>query len=154
MRIVYFSLLLLTFGACNNGDNDKRTVLDAPRGSKLNSSTESATDSTKFTTIQWSTTSQNYGKIEEGEKLNVSFHFKNTGDKPLVIERVQASCGCTAAEPPKEPVAPGKEGDITAVFNSEGKSGSQHKSLYVHANTKGTQDHELLFEVEVEKKKS
>jgi hypothetical protein len=71
----------------------------------------------------------------------------------LIIEKVQPSCGCTVAEQPEEPIGPGKEGVIKASFNSEGRIGPNHKTLYVFANTKGNRSHELHFEVEVEKKK-
>jgi len=108
-------------------------------------------DSTKFTTIQWIDSVKDYGKITAGQKLDVSFRFKNTGDKPLVIYSVRPSCGCTAAEPPKEPIAPGAEGIINASFNSQGKEGLQNKDIYVEANTKGTQNHTIHFSVEVEK---
>jgi hypothetical protein len=113
----------------------------------------SAIDSTQFTTLQWlDSTSKDFGKIQEGQKLEVAFRFKNTGDKPLVIQHVQPSCGCTVAEQSKEPVAPGAEGQIRATFNSEGRTGVNHKTLFVAANTKGTQNHSLQFVVEVEKK--
>jgi hypothetical protein len=112
----------------------------------------SMTDSSQFTTIQWLDSSKDFGKIGEGQKLEVAFRFKNTGDKPLVIQRVQPSCGCTVAEQSTEPVAPGAEGQIRATFNSEGRTGINHKTLSVYANTKGKQDHSLQFVVEVEKK--
>jgi hypothetical protein len=85
--------------------------------------------------------------------LEVAFHFKNSGNKPLVIARVQPSCGCTVAEQPTEPIAPGKEGNIKAVFDSENHTGVNHKTLYVYANTKGTEANDLQFSVVVEKKK-
>jgi len=111
------------------------------------------TDSTQFTTIQWlDSTSKDFGKIAEGTKLDVAFRFKNTGDKPLVISRVQPSCGCTIAEQSKEPVAPGAEGQVKATFNSEGRTGANHKTLFVYANTKGSQVSTLSFVVQVEKK--
>lgn len=111
------------------------------------------TDSTQFTTIQWlDSLSKDFGKIPEGTKLDVSFRFKNTGNKPLVIGKVQPSCGCTVAEQSQEPVAPGAEGQIRATFNSEGRTGINHKTLFVTANTKGTQNHSLQFVVQVEKK--
>jgi hypothetical protein len=110
-----------------------------------------ALDSAKFTTIQWIDSSKNYGKIAEGQKLDVSFRFKNTGDKPLIIIDVKPGCGCTAAEPPKEPIAPGAEGVIKATFNSQGKPGHNSKDIYVEANTKGTKSHTVHFEVDVDK---
>jgi len=109
-------------------------------------------DSSKFTTIEWIEQTKEYGKMTEGQKLEVSFRFKNTGDKPLIIESVRPSCGCTVADPPKEPIAPGGEGEIKGSFNSDGKEGEQHKTLYVTANTKGGQTHELTFAVTVQKK--
>ncbi len=111
-------------------------------------------DTARYTTIEWLDSSKDFGKIPEGQKLDVAFRFRNTGTTPLVIGQVRPSCGCTIAEQPKEPVAPGGEGQIKAVFNSEGRSGINHKTLFVTANTKGRQDYSLQFVVEVEKKAS
>ena len=92
--------------------------------------------------------------IPEGQKLQVTLSiFANSGSNPLIIENVHASCGCTVAEQPEEPVLPGKEGVIKAAFSSEGRLGENHKTLYVIANTKGSQSSELHFTVNVEKKK-
>ncbi|WP_205513382.1 DUF1573 domain-containing protein [Longitalea arenae] len=113
-----------------------------------------ALDSSKFTTIEWIDSTRDYGKINEGQKLDVSFRFRNTGDKPLVILAVRPGCGCTAAEPPKEPIAPGAEGTIKASFNSDGREGHNSKDIFVEANTKGTQNHKVHFDVEVVKPKS
>ncbi len=111
-------------------------------------------DSTQLTTIEWlDSTNKNFGKITEGQKLQVTFRFRNSGQKPLVIQRVQASCGCTIAEQPEAPVAPGQEDQIKASFNSEGRTGINHKTLTVYANTVGSTTQDLRFEVAVEKKK-
>lgn len=111
-------------------------------------------DSSLFTSLTWlDSTSHDFGKIPEGQKLEVSYRFLNSGDKPLIIERVQPSCGCTVAEQPEEPILPGKEGVIKATFNSEGRVGINHKQIYVMANTRGSQSNEVQFSVLVEKKK-
>jgi hypothetical protein len=110
-------------------------------------------DSTRFTTIQWLDSSyRDFGSITEGQKLDVSFRFRNTGNMPLVIARVQPSCGCTIAEQPKAPIAPGAEGQIRATFNSDGRAGVNHKTLFVNSNTKGKQTWSLMFSVVVDKK--
>lgn len=112
-------------------------------------------DTARFTTIQWlDSASRNYGTIVEGEKLNVAFRFRNTGTTPLVIGQVRPSCGCTIAEQPQKPIAPGEEGQIKAIFNSQGHTGINHKTLFVNANTKGTQNYPLQFVVQVDKKPS
>ncbi|WP_431215578.1 DUF1573 domain-containing protein [Puia sp. P3] len=64
---------------------------------------------------------------------------------------MRPSCGCTVAEQPREPIAPGGEGQIRAVFNSEGRTGINHKTLFVTANTKDKQEFSLQFVVQVEK---
>jgi uncharacterized protein DUF1573 len=111
-------------------------------------------DSTHLTSIQWlDSTDRDFGKIPAGQKLEISYRFKNAGDQPLIIERVQPSCGCTVAEKPTEPITPGGEGVIKAAFNSESRVGVNHKTIYVYANTKGSRSQELKFEVIVEKKK-
>jgi len=127
--------------SCNSGGNaDVKTAM---------------ADSAHYTKIAWEDSlSRNYGTIPEGEKLNVSYRFKNIGSTPLVIVRVQPSCGCTIAEQPQKPIAPGEEGEIKAVFNSQGRQGVNHKTLNVTANTQGIQNYALQFVVQVEKKPS
>ena len=76
----------------------------------------------------------NFGKIKEGEKVRHTWHVKNIGKEPLMIANVQTSCGCTAPFFPKEPILPGKEGEITLEFNSAGKDGHVMKNALVMAN--------------------
>jgi hypothetical protein len=140
------SLLILSIVivvACNNVDKNKMSTASTPVND----------DTSKYTTIQWIDSAKDYGKITEGQKLDVSFRFKNTGDKPLVIRNVQPGCGCTETSEIKEPIAPGAEGEIKASFNSQGRTGANNKDIYVDANTKGTTRHTLHFSVQVEKGK-
>ena len=76
-----------------------------------------------------------FGKINEGDKVEHIFKFKNTGDKDLIIANAWGSCGCTVPEYPKEPLKAGAEGEIKVTFNSTGKKGEQHKSVTVQMNT-------------------
>jgi Protein of unknown function (DUF1573) len=148
MRLFVFYILIITAvigcqlkekSGSNKSDKEQAAILK---------------DSANYTTIEWiDSTHKDFGKIAEGQKLDVAFRFKNVGDKPLVITRVQPSCGCTIAEQPTDPVTPGNEGIIKASFNSDGRTGTNHKTLLVYANTKGTSINELEFAVQVEKKK-
>ena len=142
MRAVIFFLVLVFAAGCKPKDS---TSTVSPR------LVADQTDSSQLTTIEWKESSINYGKITEGQKLEVSFHFKNTGTKPLVIKKVVPGCGCTIAETPSEPISPGEEGVIKATFDSRNRVGTQHKTIFVDANTSGKQQHELVFEVEVGK---
>jgi len=100
------------------------------------------------TLITFTETNHDFGKVTAGEKVSHTFMFKNSGDKPLVVSQVQPSCGCTVPQWSNDPIAPGKEGSIQVVFNSEGKHGMQHKSVTVVSNTKPAA-HQLTFTAEV-----
>lgn len=102
----------------------------------------------KLTSIYWMDSLKTYGNIQEGQKLAVSFRFRNSGNNPLVIESVTPACGCTVADYPREPIAPGKEGEITGEFNSQGRAGFQHKRITVRANA-DPGEQPLIFEVNV-----
>jgi hypothetical protein len=111
-----------------------------------------ASDSTNYTSIQWlDSAHQDLGKIKEGQVVEISWKFKNTGTKPLIITNASASCGCTVAERPEEPVAPGAEGVIKAKFDSHDRLGPQHKQVFVESNTSGSRSSQLSFAVEVNK---
>ncbi|WP_247231985.1 DUF1573 domain-containing protein [Telluribacter sp. SYSU D00476] len=77
----------------------------------------------------------NFGTIKEGEVVEKKFSFRNTGEFPLIINNVTASCGCTIPEWPREPIAPNQESSIMVRFNSKGKPGPQVKTVTVYANT-------------------
>lgn len=75
-----------------------------------------------------------FGTVTEGEKPSYKFVFTNTGDEPIVLTSVKPSCGCTTPSWPKEPVLPGKTGEITATYNSQGRPGAFYKSITVVSN--------------------
>ena len=76
-----------------------------------------------------------FGEITEGEVVNHTFKFKNTGDADLLISAASGSCGCTVPEFSKEPIPPGGSGKIDVSFNSESRHGMQSKTVTVIANT-------------------
>ena len=76
-----------------------------------------------------------FGTIAQGEKVNFIYKFTNTGVADLIISSAKGSCGCTVPDWPKQPIAPGEVSEIKVVFNSDGKSGNQHKDVSINANT-------------------
>lgn len=82
-------------------------------------------------------TSHDFGKIKEADgPVSQVFKIKNTGEAPLVITRVIASCGCTTPEWTKEPIAPGKEGDIKITYDPKDRPGAFVKTISVYSNGK------------------
>jgi hypothetical protein len=132
------------FFACQNSDST-RGGIPREEGMKV------LRDSSNYTTMLWlDSTFKDMGQIKEGKKVEISFRFKNTGSKNLVITDVTASCGCTIPEKPGKPYAPGEEGTIKATFNSNGHPvGEDRKQVYVTANTLPSNSHVLSFRFEI-----
>ncbi len=84
--------------------------------------------------ITFAEASHDFGDITQGTKVEHVFKFENSGTEPLILSNVLTTCGCTASSWPREPIAPGKEGEITVTFNSAGKMGKQNKIITVVSN--------------------
>jgi len=81
-----------------------------------------------------------FGKVNEDDgKVTHVFDFVNRGSVPLVINRVQASCGCTTPTWTKEPIEPGKKGSITVTYNPQGRPGPFTKTITVYSNAEEEQ---------------
>jgi len=89
-----------------------------------------------------------FGAIKAGEVLSHTFKFKNVGNADLIITNVASSCGCTVPKYSKDPLKPGSEGFIEVIFDSSGRTGMQHKTVTVIANTQPNKV-ELAFTAEI-----
>ncbi|MDD2387207.1 MAG: DUF1573 domain-containing protein [Bacteroidales bacterium] len=86
--------------------------------------------------ISWEQTVYKFGTFkEEAGPQTATFDFTNTGNTPLYITNVRASCGCTATEYTKEPVKPGGKGFVKVTYNPRNRPGKFNKSVTVTANT-------------------
>lgn len=75
----------------------------------------------------------NYGEVEKGKDDGIRiFEFTNTGDAPLTIINAKSSCGCTVPAWPKEPIAPGKTGQIKVQYNMN--PGPISKTITIESN--------------------
>lgn len=139
--------LVVVLAACTSQDGGSHATTDSAKVARTRQLME---DTSNYTTIAWmDSTTQDLGAVMSGAQVDVVWRFRNTGNRPLVIEKASPSCGCTVPEIPKEPIAPGQEGRIRATFDSKGREGTQHKSVLVTANTRPMQAHELVFNIEV-----
>ena len=93
--------------------------------------------------FKFDTEVHDFGSIKEGVQAEHTFKFTNTGKEPLVITNVQASCGCTTPTWSKEPIKPGAQGSVTAIYNSKGRPGNFIKAVTVTSNAKTAQ--KVLF---------
>ena len=85
--------------------------------------------------VRWLATEHDFGAFDENDgKVSCEFRFVNTGDEPVAIVNVRATCGCTTSNYSKGAVAPGDTATITVLFNPVGRAGRFEKNVYVDLN--------------------
>jgi hypothetical protein len=77
----------------------------------------------------------NYGKIEKDSDGERVFIFTNIGKEPIVIQRIQSSCGCTVPKKPEKPIMPGEKGEIKVSYATN-RVGGFSKSITIYSNAK------------------
>lgn len=88
-------------------------------------------------TLQLKESGFDFGKIPQGRPVTHAFEIVNTGDKPLLLENVQASCGCTTPEWSRAPIKPGATAVIKVGYNSAAE-GYFNKTITILYNTNQT----------------
>jgi len=122
----------LSFGCGNSGDSSLTTdlIVDNATADNPDGNAESLAE------IVFTKYEHDFGTITDGEQVETTFTFKNTGKTNLIISDAKGDCGCTVPSFPREPLAPGAEGKITVSFNSSGKEGENTKRVTVTTNSK------------------
>ncbi len=128
-----------------NGSNDFNHKINVSAFIKERFSPEMIENPPIFTIIGDKT--YDFGKVKQGDKIEYTFKFKNTGKNDLIIRKTKASCGCTAVTLGNQIIKPGEEGSIKAIFNTSGKSGNQNKSITVTTNIPDVEGQEKRSEI-------
>jgi hypothetical protein len=84
-----------------------------------------------FAQLTWETTEQTFNSKQQDKEVVAKYKFTNTGPKPIKIQNVRTSCGCTTAALSKTEYAPGESGQIEAKFTFSGRTGKQEKAISV-----------------------
>lgn len=92
-----------------------------------------------------------FGTVPQGPQLEYSFKFTNKGKSPLVIEKVQPSCGCTGATTGgQNEYAKGESGEIKVTFNTQGRTGRQEKHIVIFTNDPDMPQTNLKFTCDID----
>jgi len=162
-NVILFALAIFVgFTSCNSeNDSDVRaqakeslenkTVIEPGSQGVFAAETSEASIAGPTTSIKFESKRFDFGTVTSGDKVKTAFKFTNTGKEPLLISDVKTSCGCTASDYPREPVAPGESAEIEAIFDTSGKSGAQTKNVTVITNTDPSSS-VLIIEGNVERK--
>jgi hypothetical protein len=79
-----------------------------------------------------------FGKIPLNKAATVEFKFTNVGDQPLILTKVETTCGCTVPEYTQTPVKKGESGVIKVTYNPTGAAMPFSKSITITSNAKTT----------------
>lgn len=110
----------------------KEIYLKVIRGEQIHPNNEDKTDRTN---IHIDKTSISLNVFPWKEEQKVTFHLKNVGNKPLVIEDVNTSCGCTSVNYSKKPVSPGDSVQLIITYKAE-QPEYFNKAVTVYCNAK------------------
>jgi hypothetical protein len=83
------------------------------------------------------------------ERATAVFRFTNAGSAPATVRGIETSCGCLSAKSDKKTYAPGESGQVEAVFNIKGMSGSVERSVSFESATRGEAPVRLAVRVHI-----
>ncbi|MFC5046634.1 DUF1573 domain-containing protein [Aquimarina hainanensis] len=127
--LILAGVLAMTFVSCKE-DASKKVKEES-----VDMAAERDAKNTEFPVMTFAETEFDFGTINEGDVVDHTFKFTNTGKAPLVIVNAKGSCGCTVPSYSKDPIAPGETGELLVKFNSNGKPNQQNKQVTITANT-------------------
>ncbi|MCD0489477.1 DUF1573 domain-containing protein [Pedobacter sp. MC2016-14] len=93
---------------------------------------------TKPAEFKFDKESHDFGKVPLGKPVSVDFKFTNIGDEPLIITKVETTCGCTVPVYTQTPVKKGEAGSIKVTYNPAGSPLPFSKSITITSNAKTT----------------
>ncbi|MFI5134492.1 MAG: DUF1573 domain-containing protein [Chitinophagales bacterium] len=135
-NIFLFGVIALSFFSCKQTETKEAAKKDSVLSGDLIKNPNTLTgNEEKLPELTFETTSHDFGKLTEGDKVEYDFRFTNTGEAPLLISDVKASCGCTTPDWPKGVIKAGQSDVVKVVYNSQGHLGTFSKGIVVTANT-------------------
>jgi hypothetical protein len=103
-----------------------------------------------FGQLAWETTEQTFNSKPQDKEVVAKYKFTNSGTKPIKIQNVRTSCGCTTAALSKTDYAPGESGEIVTKFTFSGRTGKQEKAIMVDTNSNPEQPTILKLHVYIQ----
>lgn len=152
MKITYFFISILLLASCGSENSSKTdgklistVVANDENEAELKKELSEVekeekerlqNEASNLTTMSFDRIEHDFGKVKVDTDNKTVFYVTNTGKKPLIIEGVSASCGCTTPTKPEQAIQPGKKDKIEVVFHPKpGQLKEQNKTVTVTANT-------------------
>jgi len=123
MKRIFFIVAILLFAGM--AFSQENTIKKVKQDKAQNENVE------KRSSILFDKLVHDFGTMEKGGDASCVFTFKNVTKKPVTLTNVKTSCGCTAADWPKEPIAKKKKGSIKVKYDSN-RIGKFTKTIKVY----------------------
>jgi hypothetical protein len=104
--------------------------------------------------LTWEKTEQTFDATPQDQAVVAKYKFTNTGNKPIKIQSILTSCGCTTAALTKNEYAPGESGEIEARYTFSGHTGRQDKRIMVSTSAAPGQPTVLKLHVNIQERVS
>ncbi|MNK00711.1 hypothetical protein D3C87_185010 [compost metagenome] len=88
--------------------------------------------------FKFETETHDFGKIKLDQAVSYTFNFVNEGDSPLIISKVEPTCGCTVGEYTQTPVKKGEKGFIKVTVKKSGSPLPFNMAVTVSSNARTT----------------
>ncbi|MBD0403371.1 MULTISPECIES: DUF1573 domain-containing protein [unclassified Flammeovirga] len=131
--------LTLLMVACGEKKSESSSTADATQA-KIEEVKQPSAPTGPLAQFKFTEKEFDFGEITEGDKVTHVFNYTNEGEVPLTITNVRTTCGCTAPNWSREPLAPGESAELTVTFNSAHKKGTQVKRVTISANVEDGMD--------------
>jgi len=149
MKRIYILAAVVVFGSCGSpeksgkiqsgvaaGGQNEAELKESIREVAKEEAERAQAEKMNSTTLKFDKMIHDYGDVKPDSENTCQFKVTNTGKKPLVIENVSASCGCTTPHKPEGPIAPGASDYIEVGFHPKpGQLNEIKKIVTVVANT-------------------
>lgn len=149
MKRIYILAAFVVFGSCGSpeksgkiqsgvaaGGQSEAELKESIREVAKEEAERAQAEKMNSTTLKFDKMIHDYGDVKPDSENTCQFKVTNTGKKPLVIENVSASCGCTTPHKPEGPIAPGASDYIEVGFHPKpGQLNEIKKIVTVVANT-------------------
>ena len=94
----------------------------------------SAAELAKAPQLTFSSSSLDFGNVQENSATEKEILFTNTGKRDLQVKSIQPNCSCVTAAASKNLLKPGESATLTITFNPQDRTGTQNKAVTVYSN--------------------
>ena len=81
--------------------------------------------------VQFDKKVQKFSKVDEGELIELVYHFRNNGKHALNIIPPKVDCSCTEVILPENKIGAGKNDSLIVKFDTKDKIGYQERSVNI-----------------------